>query len=100
MAISSNNRGYGVGKYGIEFKSVLAGWVKEIDGGHATADVVTEKVGSDHLARKHLGPLKYEEISLKCGAAMSNGLYEWIKTGFNHTFNSSGREDGAIIHAD
>jgi len=100
MPISKNNRGFGVGKYGIELKSVLAGWVKEIDGGHATADVVSEKIGSDHLARKHLGPLKYEEISLKCGAAMSNGLYEWIKTGFNQTSNTAGREDGAIVFAD
>jgi phage tail-like protein len=100
MTISKNNRGYGVGKYGIELKSVLAGWVKEIDGGHATAEVVSEKIGADHLAHKHLGPLKYEEISMKCGAAMSNGLYDWIKTGFNQTSNQLGREDGAIVYAD
>jgi phage tail-like protein len=100
MTISKNNRGYGVGKYGIELKSVLAGWVKEIDGGHATAEVVSEKIGADHLAHKHLGPLKYEEISMKCGAAMSNGLYAWIQTGFNQTSNAQGREDGAIVYAD
>lgn len=98
--ISKNGRGYGPGKYAIELQHTMAGWVKDIDGGHATAEVVTEKMGSDHLARKHLGPLKYEEISFKCGTGMSTELYKWIETGFNQSFNTRGREDGAIIHAD
>lgn len=100
MAITQNNRGYGVGKYGIELQHTMAGWVKEVDGGAATADVVVEKMGSDHLARKHLGPLKYEEITFKCGTGMTQGIYDWIATGFNQTSNTRGREDGAVVHAD
>jgi hypothetical protein len=100
MALSKNNRGYGIGKYGIELQHTMAGWVKTVDGGHATAEVVTEKIGSDHLAKKHLGPLKYEDISFQCGAGMSSQIYEWIKTGFNQTSIGRGREDGAVIFAD
>lgn len=100
MAITQNNRAYGSGKYGIEFNAANGSWVKEVSGGDATADVVTEKIGADHLARKHLGPLKYEEISIKCGAGTTEKLYQWIQTGFNQTSNASGREDGAIVFAD
>ena len=100
MAIARNNRGFAVGKYGIELQHTMAGWVKEVDGGHATAEVVTEKIGSDHLAKKHLGTLKYEEVTFKAGAGMSAQVYEWIKTGFNQTSHNRGREDGAILFAD
>lgn len=100
MAISLNNRGYSVGKYGIELQHTLAGWVKNISGGDATAEVVTEAVGADHLKRKHLGPLKYEEISFQAGAGMTAAIYDWIKTGFDQTSNTRGREDGAVVYAD
>jgi len=100
MAISRNNRGYGAGKYGVEFQHTFAGWVKEVEGGAYTAEIVNEKMGGDPLARKHLGPLKYEEITVKCGAGMSQGLYEWIQSGFNQQSNARGREGGAVIYAD
>jgi len=100
MAITRNDRGFGISKYGIELQHTMAGFVKEVSGGAATADVVAEKLGSDHLTKKHLGPLKYEEVSFKCGTGMSQGLYEWIQTGFNQTSHNRGREDGAILFAD
>lgn len=100
MSISKNNRGYGIGKYGIELQHTMAGWVKSVEGGHATAEVVTEKIGSDHLAKKHLAGVKYEEISFQCGTGMSTGIYDWIKTGFNQTSINRGREDGAVVFAD
>jgi phage tail-like protein len=100
MAITRNDRGFGISKYGIELQHTMAGFVKEVSGGDATADVVAEKLGSDHLTKKHLGPLKYEEINFKCGSGMSSQLYEWIKTGFNQTSHTRGREDGAILFAD
>jgi len=100
MAITRNDRAFGVSKYGIELQHTIAGFVKEVSGGDAVADVVAEKLGSDHLTKKHLGPVKYEEINFKCGTGMSSQLYEWIKTGFNQTSHSRGREDGAILFAD
>ena len=100
MAITRNDRAFGISKYGIELQHTFAGFVKEATGGDATADVVVEKLGSDHLTKKHLGPLKYEEVSFKCGTGMSKELYKWIDTGFNQTSHSRGREDGALIFAD
>jgi len=100
MAITRNDRAFGISKYGIELEHVMSGFVKEVSGGDATADVVTEKLGSDHLTKKHLGPLKYEEISFKCGTGMTQGLYKWIQTGFNQQSHATGRDTGAIIFAD
>jgi len=100
MSISLNQRGYSVGKYGIELQHTLAGWVKNIEGGEGTAEVVTEAMGADHLKRKHLGTLKYEPIKFQCGAGMTGGIYDWIKTGFDQTSNTRGREDGAVVYAD
>ena len=100
MAITRNQRAYGVSKYGLEIEGGTVGWIKEFDGGHATAEVVTEKIGADPLARKHLGPLKYEEISFKCGSGQSKALYDWIQTGFNQTSNQAGRKSGAGIFCD
>jgi len=100
MAITSNDRAYGISKYGIELQHTFAGFVKELSGGDATADVVSEKLGSDHLTKKHLGNVKYEEITFKCGTGMSQELYRWIDTGFNQTSHARGREDGAVIFCD
>jgi hypothetical protein len=102
MAISVNKRAFGQGKYALDLDNVKCGWVSDVDGGHAVADVVTEKLGGDWLAKKHIGNVKYEEISFKCGTGMSKALYEWIDTGFNQTHNQEGkgRQNGAIIFAD
>lgn len=102
MPISVNQRAYGTRAYGLELDNVKAGWVSEVDGGQPTADVITEKMGSDPLYRKHLGNLKYEEISFKCGTGMSKALFEWVKTGFDQSHNQKGkgRQNGAIVHSD
>lgn len=97
MPITASKRGYVAGKYGLEIDGISAGWLWSAEGGHATSDVVTEKLGPDHIAKKHLGPLKYEDISLQCGTGMSKGFYEWIKTSFDHKYQ---RKNGAIIAAD
>jgi phage tail-like protein len=102
MPISSNQRAYGTRAYGLELDNVKAGWVSDVSGGDPTADVITEKIGSDPLQKKHLGNVKYEEIQFKCGTGMSQALYKWIQTGFNQTFNvtGGGRQNGAVVSSD
>src|SRR5260370_3841336 len=95
--IAANHRGYAGGKFGIVLDGVTAGWVQSVEGGHATSDVVIEKMGSDNLQRKHIGNLKYEDIMLICGTGMSKGFYDWIKSSFDRQFL---RKNGAIITTD
>jgi phage tail-like protein len=97
MPITADKRGYVAGKYGIELDGINAGWVSSVEGGQATSDVVSEKVGPDHIVHKHIAGVKYEDISVSCGTGMSKGFYDWIKASFDHNYQ---RKDGAIITAD
>lgn len=97
MAITADKRSYVAGKYGLDIGGVMAGWVWSAEGGHATSDVVSEKLGPDHTIRKHLAGVKYEDISIQCGTGMSRNFYEWLNASFKHDYQ---RKDGAIIAAD
>src|SRR6266571_2407410 len=97
MPITKDKRGYVAGKYGIELDGIMAGWVQSVEGGHATSDIVNEKVGSDHIIKKHIAGVKYEDITVNCGTGMSKGFYEWIKASFDHNYQ---RKHGAVITAD
>jgi phage tail-like protein len=94
---TADGRAYIAGKYGIELDGIKAGWVWSVEGGHATSEVVQEKVGSDHIIKKHLAGVKYEDISVQCGTGMSKAFYQWMKDSFEHKYS---RKNGAIIAAD
>jgi phage tail-like protein len=96
MPVTMDMRGYVAGKYGIELGGILAGWVQSVEGGHATSDVVNEKVGPDHIIHKHIAGVKYEDITVTCGTGMTKDFYNWIKASFDHNYL---RKDGAIITA-
>ena len=87
-------RSYGAGKYGFEVDGIMAGWLHSVDGGGAVSDVVTEKLGPDPIARKHIAGVKYEDITVTCGTGMSKGFYEWLDASF---LNKHMRKNGAII---
>jgi len=102
MPVTSENnaaaRGYVAKKFSIELGGTAAGWVQNVRGGHATSDVLTEKLGADrHVPRKHIAGVKYEEIALKVGTGMSKAFYDWIKSTLAGT---CGRIDGAIQTCD
>ena len=75
----------------------MAGWVQSVEGGNATSDVVVEKLGPDHIQRKHLAGVKYEDIAIHCGAEMSKAFFDWIKATVGRSYT---RKNGAIGIAD
>jgi len=89
----ADKRGYTAGKYSIELDGLNAGWIQSVEGGGATSDVVTEKLGPDMVAHKHLAGVKYEDVSINCGAGMAKAFYEWIKASLDHKHV---RKNGAI----
>src|SRR5687768_9401445 len=95
--LAGEQRTYGAGRHAIELDGVNAGWLFSADGGHATSDVVTEKVGADRLVHKHLAGVKYEDFTLQCGVGMSKAFYTWMKDSFDRKYS---RKNGAIIMAD
>lgn len=84
LAAAAGQRGYVAGKFALDLDGAAAGWIQSVEGGCATADVVTEKIGPDHLQRKHIANIKYEDITFTCGTGMSKGMYQWIKDAFDN----------------
>ncbi|HLN64027.1 MAG TPA: phage tail protein [Symbiobacteriaceae bacterium] len=97
MALAANERGNASGKFALELDGVIVGFVQEVDGGHAVADVVTEKLGGDWLVRKHIGNVKYEAIALKIDASLARPFYDWIKASLDGKHE---RKSGSIIYLD
>lgn len=93
----ATDRAYTTRFYGLELDGVSAGWVSNTEGGTAVGEVVTEKMGGDWLQKKHIGNVKYEEISFQAGTSASRGFYEWIKSSFSQKYS---RKNGAIVSAD
>ena len=96
MAITKDNRAFIAGKFAFELDSIRAGWLFKAEGGAAKAEVINEKLGPDHIVKKHIGGVEYEEITVSCGSGMSKGLYEWIKASFDHNYM---RKNGAVVAA-
>jgi phage tail-like protein len=96
-AAGRNARGNATGRFALEIDGVMMGWVESASGGNAVADVVTEKPGADSLQRKHIGNVKYEEITITVGAEMSKEFYQWIQNSFDRKYT---RKSGSIIAAD
>jgi hypothetical protein len=68
-----------------------------VTGGSIYADFVTEKIGPDHLARKHLSGVKYEDISLEVGTGMIKEFYGWIQETLQGKYS---RKNGEITVCD
>lgn len=93
---AAGSRGYVAGKYGLELDGVSAGWIWSVEGGHATSDVVTETQREPALIHKHIGGVKYEDITMTLGAGMSKAFYDWVTLALNGVPSAkSGRIAGA-----
>lgn len=94
MPLNSNS--YVAGGFALEISGVVVGALASMTGGTVYADVVKETVGSDRIVHKHLGGVKYEDITITCGVP-SGKLAEWLVEFLSG--NQTAR-DGAIITLD
>jgi hypothetical protein len=97
--LMAEKRGFVSGKFALELSGTNAGWVQDTEGGNATADVVNEKLGTDHLIRKHIAGVKYEEFALTLGFNMQKSVYDWISASWSNQ-NVFARKNGAVVAAD
>ena len=94
---TNNERAYTAGRFAMDLGGTFAGWISSIEGGHATSDVVVEKLGADKNQQKHIAGVKYEDITVACGTGMSKAFYKWIQASLRPQARA---QDGAIITAD
>ncbi len=81
----------------LELEGAVAGYLLSAEGGYPYAEVVPEKIGPDRIQKKHLGMIRYEDITLSFGLNMSGEVYAWIR----ETLSGNGsRKNGAVIMAD
>ena len=90
-------RDYAAGRHAIELDGVTAGWVQSAEGGHASADVVSQTMGGVQYHGRPGAKVRYEDITVNCGAGMSRGFYEWIKVNLDHKY---ARKNGAVVEYD
>jgi phage tail-like protein len=84
-------------QFAVELDGASIGLVKSVEGGAATADVVTEPVGPDGIVRKRVASVHYDDITLTCGTGMSGVFYTWIADTLNR---QTSRKNGAVVSAD
>ena len=67
-------------RYDLKLDGVEIGRIPSFEGGGAFADVVSETSGPAFYAHKHIGPVKYEDLTLHVGLDLAAALYDWIAT--------------------
>lgn len=90
-------RSYVAGNFYFELDGIKCGFIKSIDGGGVTADVIEEKVGPSYFTKKHIGQPKYEDFTMMIGLSMSKAIYEWIESSWKMNYQ---RKNGRIIACD
>jgi hypothetical protein len=68
----------------------------KVEGGGVSADVVTEKTGPDHISKKHLSGVRYEDISIDAGLD-SKPLIDWIAASWKGNYQ---RKNGSVLSLD
>ena len=85
---------FAAGSFALDLDGTMCGFLKAVEGGAITADVVAEPIGSTYFAKKHIGAPRYEELTLKLDLSLERAVYDWISDTWT---GRSPRHDGAIV---
>ncbi|HTO96111.1 MAG TPA: hypothetical protein VMK66_03620 [Myxococcales bacterium] len=96
--MAADTRSYVSGSYGLILEGKPAGFLKSVNGGAISAEVINEKNGpGDLFGRKHIGGPIYEDFSVDFGFSMDPSLYQWIADNWAMKWT---RKSGAIVAYD
>jgi len=90
-------RSYVSGNFFFQMDGVKCGFVKSVDGGTITAEVINEPAGPQYFVKKHIGTPKYEDFTMQIGFSMSKAIYDWIQASWAMNYQ---RKNGAIVACD
>ncbi len=93
----AGTRSYVAGNFFLNLDGVKCGFVKSVDGGAITADVVEEKLKDSYFAKKHIAQPKYEDITVSFGFNMAQNVYDWIAASWQMNYQ---RKNGSIVVTD
>ena len=90
-------RSYSAENFLLNLDGVKCGFIKSVDGGGISAEVVQEQSGNNYFVRKHIAQVKYEDLSLQMGLALDKSVYDWIAASWMGSYS---RKDVDILVAD
>mgnify|MGYP001009380685 CR=1 FL=1 len=90
-------RAYVSGRFELEINNQPVGVLNAVDGGHFKSEPIGEQVGGEGLVTRYPGRQKWEDITITCGASMSQLFWDWIKECID---NNPTRRSGAIVARD
>jgi phage tail-like protein len=95
---ASGKRSYVAGNFALSLdggKNI--GMLKSAQGGQIFAEPVAEPSEGSLYAKKHIGNVKYSDITVQMGLSMPSAFYQWIADSWNF---GAQRKNGAVIGAD
>ena len=99
-AASVPTRAYSASHFALELDgSKAVGFLRSVEGGNAVGEVVHEVGSAGYYQKKHIGNVKYEEITAEFGIGMSKDVYDWISSTLKGNRDQE-RKSGAILTAD
>lgn len=90
-------RPYVAGNFAFTLDGLNCGFIKSVDGGAITAEVIKETVGPAYFVKKHIGPPRYEDFAIETGWWMNSAVYDWIQASLNMHY---ARKNGSIVAYD
>jgi len=94
---SGKDRSYVSGNFMLTLDGKNQGFIKSVDGGAITAEVVSEPAGPSYFTKKHIGRPRYEDFTVQVGFNMTKPLYEWIAGSWTSKLE---RKNGSFVTAD
>jgi hypothetical protein len=95
--MSPDRRSYTAGSFFFNLEGVKCGFIKSVEGGGISAEVINEPSGPEYYVRKHIGQPKYEDFGLQIDLSMDKSVYDWIAASWSGKYL---RRDGSIQAAD
>ena len=93
----AQNSGYLTGPMFLLLEGAAAGPLRSVEGGDATAEVVSQAPGADGIVHKQPGSFGYTDVVLELGETPSSAVLKWVKTMLDR---KAARHSGAIVSVD
>ena len=92
QAATADRLAYSAGKFALVLADSPLLWLRSVEGGTATSDVVVERLGPDGVSAKHIASVRFNDITLETDL-QSKPLNDWIAASWN---GSPTRKSGSI----
>lgn len=84
--MTADTRSFVGGNFVFTLDDIKCGFIKKVEGGSVSAEVVKNSPGGDYWERKTIGKPKYDPIKFSIGWAHTKNIFNWIKETWKHNF--------------